>query len=190
VHWRKAVNPPYVSPRLRTRAYLPILRVSRRFLKVYRRAVCTGEWEGHCEFLLPTIARTFDLSIEDIGGAGPFTPAPRIGRNYMNTANDVALSPGTFVCAPSTTTYFHETSHQFHRRDMLYHPDKPFTGFRLLSVNAREMAVGGKNSNLLPIRPLLFRSFATFGVFVAFLKVAAVPCRPGGTRQRAYHDRG
>jgi hypothetical protein len=31
----------------------------------------------------------------------------------------------------------------------------------------------------MPIRPPLFRSFATFGVFVAFLKVAAVPCRPG-----------
>jgi hypothetical protein len=129
VHWHKAVNPPYVSPRLRTRAYLPILRVSRRFLNVYRRVVCTGEWEGHYEFLSPTIALTFDLSIEDIGGAGPFTPARRIGRNYMNTANDVALSPGTFVCAPSMTTYFHESPHQFHCRDMLYHPVKPFTDF-------------------------------------------------------------
>jgi hypothetical protein len=113
-----------------------------------------------------------------------------MGKNYLNTANDVALSPDTFACAPSGTTYVHETPHQFHRRDMLYHPMKPFTDFVCSVCLSGQMIIGDKNSNLLPIRPPLFRSFATFGVFVAFLKVAAVPCRPGGTRQRAYHDRG
>jgi hypothetical protein len=125
VHWPKAASPRRVPPRLRTRAYLPITRVSRRLLKVYRRAVSTGEWEGHYEFLFPTIARTFDLSIEDIGGAGPFTPVHHLGKNYLNTATDVALSPGTFVCSSSMTTYFHEDHSAFDYHEMLYHPVKP-----------------------------------------------------------------
>jgi hypothetical protein len=123
--WRTAITPRGVSPSMRTRAFLPLFRASRRFLNAYLQAVSGGEWGGHYEFLFPTIARALNLSIEDIGGNGRFTSNDRRGRNYLNTPHDAHLSPGTFVWRPSCTAYFHENAGQFDLRDMLYHPVKP-----------------------------------------------------------------
>ena len=93
-------------------------------IDVYQEALSTGEWSGHYEFLLPTIARAHGLRIEDIGGTGPFVPWRRRRRNYLNVAKDVLLSPGTFVWRPSMTAYFHEDDTAFTQRAMLYHPIK------------------------------------------------------------------
>lgn len=107
-----------------TRAFMPIMRVSRRMIDVYQEALSTGEWSGHYEFLLPTIARAHGLRIEDIGGTGPFVPWRRRRRNYLNTAKDPHLAPGTFVWRPSMTAYFHEDHTAFKQQAMLYHPVK------------------------------------------------------------------
>ncbi|TPN89443.1 hypothetical protein FJ988_00550 [Mesorhizobium sp. CU3] len=120
--WDSANGPCRKS--LFTRAFLPIMRVSRRLLDVYEEALSTGEWSGHYEFLVPTIARARGLRIEDIGGSGPFVPWRRRRRNYLNRAKDPYLSPGTFVWRPSMTAYFHEDDTAFTQRAMLYHPIK------------------------------------------------------------------
>lgn len=107
-----------------TRAFMPIMRVSRRMIDVYQEALSTGEWGGHYEFLVPTIARVHGFRIEDIGGTGPFVPWRRRRRNYLNTAKDPHLGPGTFVWRPSMTAYFHEDHTAFNQQAMLYHPIK------------------------------------------------------------------
>ncbi|MDX8534059.1 hypothetical protein RFM41_22165 [Mesorhizobium sp. VK25A] len=120
--WNSANGP---CPKSRfTRAFMPIMRVSRRFIGTYEEALSTGKWSGHYEFLVPTIARVHGLRIEDIGGTGPFVPWRRRRRNYLNVAKDALLSPGTFVWRPSMTAYFHEDDTAFKRRAMLYHPIK------------------------------------------------------------------
>ena len=123
--WPGAVHPASVPETLRTRSFLPLFRVSRRLLDAYCRAVSTGDWRGHYEFLFPTIARAAGLTLEDIGGDGPFTAPPRYGTNYANTPDHPHLTPGTFVWRPSRDGYFHENPAAFDRRDMLYHPVKP-----------------------------------------------------------------
>lgn len=120
--WGSADGP---CPKSRfTRAFMPIMRVSRRLIDVYEEALSTGEWSGHYEFLVPTIARVHGLRIEDIGGTGPFVPWRRRRRNYLNTAKDPHLGPGTFVWRPSMRAYFHEDHTAFMQRAMLYHPIK------------------------------------------------------------------
>lgn len=123
--WAGAINPPDMPATLRTRSFLPLFRVSRSFLKSYCRAVSTGEWGGNYEFLFPTIARAFGLTVEDIGSAGPFTPPARYHTNYVNTPNHPHLTPGTFVWRPSRNWYFHEKPGEFPAKNMLYHPVKP-----------------------------------------------------------------
>jgi len=120
--WSTANGP---CPKSRhTRGFLPIMRVSRRLVDTYEQALSTGEWSGHYEFLVPTIARVHGLRTEDIGGNGPFVPWRRRRRNYLNVAKDPYLSPGTFVWRPSMMAYFHEDDTAFTQRDMLYHPIK------------------------------------------------------------------
>lgn len=123
--WPSAIKPPTVPDPARMRAFLPLFRTSRVMLKAYCRALSTGDWAGHYEFLFPTIARAAGLTMEDIGGEGPFTPPTRYGINYLNTPDHPHLTPGTFVWRPSRNGYFHERPDGFELRDMLYHPVKP-----------------------------------------------------------------
>lgn len=123
--WPGAINPASVPETFRARSFLPLFRVSRRLLDAYCRALSTGDWRGNYEFLFPTIARDAGLTMEDIGGDGPFTAPTRYGANYENTPDHPHLTPGTFVWRPSRAGYFHEQPDAFERRDMLYHPVKP-----------------------------------------------------------------
>jgi hypothetical protein len=121
-HWSSAIGPCFKLGYLRS--FLPIMRVSKRMVDVYEDALATGNWAGHYEFLVPTIARVHGLSLEDIGGAGPFVPKHRRNRNYLNMLRAPNLSPGTFVWRPSLEAYFHEDETAFTQQAMLYHPIK------------------------------------------------------------------
>ena len=97
---------------------------SRRFLHLYRRQIATGQWAGHYEFLLPTIARAGGLKVADLGGNGPFVASGLAGRNYRNTPNDPDLGPGSFIFRPARDAYFAEAPEQFDMPNLLYHPIK------------------------------------------------------------------
>ena len=122
--WSSAINPPDAA-HLRVRSFNPVFRVSRPFLTAYGEALSEGAWDGHYEFLFPTIARARGLTVEDIGGDGPFTPAAIQGQNYRNSPNHPHLTPGTFVWRPSSSNYFHERPDEFTSSNMLHHPVKP-----------------------------------------------------------------
>jgi len=62
-------------------ALLPLMRVSRAAAKAILRGIDEG-WTGHPEALIPTLIHRSGLKIEDIGGAGSFTPSERLGRWY------------------------------------------------------------------------------------------------------------
>ena len=62
-------------------ALLPLLRLSRSAAEAILNGVEDG-WTGHPEVLIPTLVNRAGLHIEDIGGAGSFTPPERIGRWY------------------------------------------------------------------------------------------------------------
>lgn len=120
--WNSAKAPVDFGDRLR--GFLPLARVSKRLLDAYDEAVSSAGWRGHYEFILPTVARSRRLHIEDIGGVGPFTPRRRRGRNYVNVPANHRLGPGTFIWRPSLPDYFHEDPSRFSHADMLYHPVK------------------------------------------------------------------
>ena len=105
------------------RAFHPIMRLSRRLMECYAEEVGRPGWEGHYEWLLPTIAQAHGLTFEDIGGEGPFCPAARRGLFYSNSAREWLLSPGTFVWRPSLDRYAWERGSD-RAPSMLYHPVK------------------------------------------------------------------
>ena len=121
--WPGAVSPPGAQG-VRTRAFMPVFRASRRFLDLYRRQIATGQWAGHYEFLLPTIARAGGLKVADLGGNGPFVASGLAGRNYRNTPNDPDLGRGSFIFRPARNAYFAEAPEQFDLPNLLYHPIK------------------------------------------------------------------
>jgi hypothetical protein len=100
------------------RAFLPIFRASRRMVETVDAAYRAG-WGGHCEATWPTIARVRGLRVADIGGVGEFADARRRGRFYGSTPMDTFLAPGTLLFKPVLLR-------PGSRRDMLWHPVKPF----------------------------------------------------------------
>jgi hypothetical protein len=123
--WPIFEAPPAVSRASHTRSFVPIARFSRRMILQYEKAVRGGEWRGHVEALYPTIARHLGLTIEDLGGDGPFTPRSLVGRNYSNTPSSALLRPGTFTTPPANhAAYFHEAPEIFPVPGYLYHPVK------------------------------------------------------------------
>ena len=123
--WPSFEAPPTVSGAHHTRSFIPIARFSRRMILQYEKAVRGGEWRGHVEALLPTIALHHGFTIEDLGGNGPFTPRALAGKNYSNTPSSALLRPGTFTTAPANhSAYFHEAPEIFPTPEYLYHPVK------------------------------------------------------------------
>lgn len=92
-----------LPPERRLRAFCPFCRLSRRALLAtdayYRRG-----WSGHFEGLIPTILLAEGLTIEDIGGEGPFVPPGRERRYYWSDRlKSEGLAPGSFVFRPLQT---------------------------------------------------------------------------------------
>jgi hypothetical protein len=126
-HWRWVGVPIEVSPNHHICSFNPIVRFSRPMLNCYLESMQSGKWRGHTEALYATLASYNSLLIEDIGGLGPFTPPSMRALNYFNkvSANDIAMSPGTFVYAPvSHFDYFYEAPDHFSEHGYLHHPVK------------------------------------------------------------------
>ncbi len=118
-HWWRGARAPVGVPASRMfRAFHPIMRLSRRFARVYRRITLDSAWRGHSEFTLPTIAAFAGHRMQDLGGAEARSP------NYVNSPSHPSLGPGTFRWRPSRPSYFHETPRDFRLADKLYHPVK------------------------------------------------------------------
>lgn len=123
--WSSLETPAEVSLADHVRSFIPIVRLSRRMIDCYAKAVESGGWRGHHEALYPTIARHHGLTIEDLGGDGPFTPQSLRGRNYFNNPLDGRLMPGTVTTRPpKQTVYFHVAPETFPLGGYLYHPVK------------------------------------------------------------------
>ncbi len=125
--WHSARVPPNVTADCIFRAFHPIFRMSRRLAHIYREATENAEWDGHYEFLIPTVAATAGLRIEDIGGSRPDRPETWASSNYVNQPSDPHLTPGTFRWRPPQPRYFHEAPGDFGLSAKLYHPVKPET---------------------------------------------------------------
>jgi hypothetical protein len=100
----------------RVKAFLPIYRISNQALQrldlVYRAGAA-----GHYEALLPSVLSQAGMSLEDLGGDGPFTRAENINRFYQNTPTHDSLAPGTLMFRPVFTE-------PGKRPDTLWHPVK------------------------------------------------------------------
>jgi hypothetical protein len=132
--WPKSRAPAQVRAADWCRSFNPILRLSRRFASAYIAAMETGEWQGHYEFTIPTLARHLRLPIADLARPSPRLPGlmlshARAGRGlpplYDNTPSDPWLGPGTFIYRPCRSAYFHERPEEFSAAGRLYHPIKP-----------------------------------------------------------------
>ncbi len=60
---------------------LPLIRMSRGAAEAVLKGLDVG-WDGHPEAVIPTLVNRAGLKIEDIGGAGSFTPPGQVGRWY------------------------------------------------------------------------------------------------------------
>jgi hypothetical protein len=97
-------------------AFLPVCRLSRRFIEIYRQTIKEPGWQGHHEAMEPTVAIANGLKVEDMDGTGEF--AARQAR--------APLDPITFEFRPTrSTSYFHEAPKNFLKANFLYHPVKP-----------------------------------------------------------------
>ncbi len=125
--WKSAASPKRVAASNWLRAFHPVMRVSKRLIACYAEEMTDAAWEGHYEFLLPTIAHHHGLTVEDIGGHGPFVPPERRGCLYDNDPLSWTMSPGTFVWRPSLDRYGWQGDRE-RIADMLYHPVKAGVG--------------------------------------------------------------
>lgn len=122
--WRGAKAPAGVPASRMFRAFHPIMRLSRRFARVYRGVTLDPAWGGHSEFMLPTIAAFTGHRLQDLGGADAGSEAAWSSSNYVNSPSQDNLGPGTFRWRPTRPAYFHEAPGDFRLPDKLYHPIK------------------------------------------------------------------
>jgi hypothetical protein len=117
-NWPSFQGPEPIPPALQLRGFLPVYRASARLMRHMDACYAAG-WGGHCEGTWPTLARLRGMSIADPGGHGAFTPERYRGRFYSCTPEAVNLAPGTLVFKPPLYR-------MGSRKDMLWHPVKPF----------------------------------------------------------------
>jgi hypothetical protein len=148
-HWDWFKPPESVGSDHCFRAFLPIVRFSRRMLDRYQEAMATGGWRGHTQAIYPTLASYSGFAIEDIGGWGPLTPLIRRGLNYNNAPTAPDLCPGTMVWNElKHILYFYEAPELFPKTGYLYHPVK--TQLRMLTQVAKQL-----NTELTKVRDQL-----------------------------------
>lgn len=123
--WRSAGAPPDVPSERWVRSLNPLVRLTRPVLDAYADAVADPRWEGHYEFLLPTVAREAGLRVEDLGGEGSFVPPGRERSTYVGKSPNGRPPDLTFGFRPVRHDYFHEQPESFPLAGMLYHPVKP-----------------------------------------------------------------
>lgn len=117
-NWPSLTGPEHLPEETQFRAFLPVFRASAAMMRTVDAAYREG-WGGHCECTWPTLALRAGLSVVDLGGDGPLTPERYRGRFYASTPAALHLAPGTLVFKP----VLHRVGR---RRDMLWHPVKPF----------------------------------------------------------------
>ena len=100
----------------RLRGFFPVYRLSRRALETLDRRYRDGI-RGHYECLVPTVLSQEGLTLEDIGGDGPFVNATNLNRFYRNSPTRNTLSPGSFVFRPVM-------DHPGREPNKLWHPVK------------------------------------------------------------------
>lgn len=123
--WRDAEAPLDVPPERWVRSLNPLLRVTHQVLTAYLDAVADPRWQGHYEFLLPTVAKESGLRLEDFGGEGSFVPPGRERSTYIGKSPEGRPPDLTFGFRPARHDYFHEKPEEFPMAGMLYHPVKP-----------------------------------------------------------------
>jgi len=117
-NWPSINGPARVPDAEQLRSFLPVFRASAALMRAVDGAYRAG-WSGHCEGMWPTLARFNGLLVADLGGDGPYTPARYRNRFYSSTPAALYLAPGTLVFKPVLYR-------PGRRRDMLWHPVKPF----------------------------------------------------------------
>lgn len=81
------------------RAFMPFCRYSAGALQTLQEAY-RRDWRGHFEALVPTAVHAAGLTVEDIGGDGPFVKAGNENSYYTSNRLSELLSPGSFVVRP------------------------------------------------------------------------------------------
>jgi hypothetical protein len=123
-HWPSmALKNMRIGKEAYLRGFFPIYRLSNRALARLDRDYLTGV-RGHYECLLPTLLHHAGMTIEDIGGDGPFVRPENRNRFYSNTPTSETLAPGSFVFRPVMTRAGKE-------RDTLWHPVKYTPAWRI-----------------------------------------------------------
>jgi hypothetical protein len=117
-NWPSFRGPQHLPESAQLRAFLPVFRATAEAMRAVHEAY-RGGCGGHCEATWPSLVRAAGLGLADFGGHGPFTPERYRGRFYSATPHAVGLAPGTLVFKPSLYR-------PGRRRDMLWHPVKPF----------------------------------------------------------------
>ncbi|MEO8451272.1 MAG: hypothetical protein ABI647_15870 [Gemmatimonadota bacterium] len=124
-HWARFEPPSDVTERSQVRGFFPLARFSRRLIESYVETMASGEWRGHHEAAIPTIALDQGLTIADLG-FGPYCPDTWRRSHYRGVYHprEAAAAP-TFVYRPPVSqSYFHEASAAFPQHGLLYHPVK------------------------------------------------------------------
>lgn len=129
------------------RAFTWAIRLSRRALELVARRCVEEGWTGHMEGLIPSLLNDSEMTVEDIGGRGPFTPKERRGLFY---SSEYGLS------CPSRDGDFGLGSNRYGppllfygmRKNRIYHPVKTNRDFRTIKCDIRSLLAYEKDSAL------------------------------------------
>lgn len=127
VHWNDFRGPRYLNWMASRvpKAYLPVMRLSRRFALAYRAGVRDG-WKGHFEVLYPAFAWRYRYAMEDFlpGGEWSGPETARFGA-FLPPSDPSAPPLRTYRFAPVVAdAYYHERPELYSAPNVLYHPVK------------------------------------------------------------------
>jgi hypothetical protein len=116
-HWSSLSLSKHIDRQQWIRGFFPIYRISNEALACLDRAYRMPN-SGHMEALMPTLLAASGMTLEDIGGDGPFVNPRNTNRYYTNNPGAPTYSPGTFVYRPARESVGP-------LEGMLWHPVKP-----------------------------------------------------------------
>jgi hypothetical protein len=119
-HWPAlCTGASQINPKHHIKMFTPLFRLSNRGFRAVDAAYRQG-WHGHYEALWPTAIAAANMTIEDIGATGSFTPKNRHNKHYSADFMHPQLTPGTFTFRPpKSETEIPPTP------PLLWHPVKP-----------------------------------------------------------------
>lgn len=141
VHTFESGNQP-LSDQDKLLCFLPFFRISSQALTAIHQSYIDG-WAGHHELTWPTVLKTNNFRIIDIGGNGSYVTEPMRNKHYLGYVNDRYEKKGSF----GVNKQFLQSGNVLNK---LWHPVRPPLKYLLTALKRPRNIISWYLSKILP----------------------------------------